>query len=380
MSRRARFRALLVGTVVVCLLTSAIFSGCSNGTHNSDLPQTYLFTTYAGIGVGHKDGHRFEARFGAPEGIAIDDAGNLYVTEYRTTVVRKIDAKGRVTTLGGSGEIDDVGARDGGAKVARFNRPHGIDVGPDGTVYVSDMHNHAIRKIVPSGEVTTYAGKLGDQGHADGDASEARFQMPEDVALDSKGNLYVADTYNYTVRKVAPDGMVVTLAGKPGEPGYADGPGNQARFNKPIGIAVDGRDRIFVADANYDGPEIGNCVIRMIDSEGVVSTYAGRAGEVGPDDGPRLSARFHKFVGIDVTDDGVVYVADTEADTIRRIDLSGRVETLGGTYLEEGRADGNRLEVRFKDPQALVVDKSGRIYIADTLNNRIVVGVPVDDE
>ncbi len=356
----------------------ALLYGCRDPGMGIDSQKEYHFYTYAGTIAGHKDGDRLEARFGAPEGIAIDEEGNLYVTEYRITVVRKIDTKGRVTTLGGSGLINDVGATDGPANRARFNRPHGIEVRMDGTVFVSDMHNHSIRKIDPNGVVSTFAGELGSEGSQDGEGPQARFSKPEDLAIDSRGNVFVADTYNYTIRKIDSSGNVSTFAGKAGEAGYRDGFGEDARFDKPIGIAIDGSDNIYVVDANYDGPEIGNCVIRRIDPFGKVTTIAGRLGEVGPEDGPSKNARFHKPVGIDVTDEGIIYIADTEADTIRRIDLDGNVVTLGGAYLEEGKEEGSKEEVRFKDPQAIAVDKLGRLFIADTLNNRIVIGVPVE--
>ncbi len=360
------------------LILVLLSSGCRDSDLVADRSREYQFSTYAGTTAGHRDGDRLEARFWAPEGIAIDDLGNLYITEYRTTVVRKIDTAGQVTTLGGSGLINDVGAMDGPANRARFNRPHGVDVGSGGTVFVSDMHNHSIRKIDPNGMVSTFAGELGSEGSQDGKGQEARFSKPEDVAIDSRGNIFVADTYNYTIRKIDSSGTVSTFAGKAGEAGYRDGSGDDARFDKPIGLAIDGSDNIYVVDANYDGPEIGNCVIRQIDPSGKVTTIAGRVGEVGPEDGPSRKARFHKPVGIDVTHEGIVYIADTEADTIRRIGLDGTVVTLGGTYLDEGKEEGSKQEVRFKDPQAIVVDKLGRLFIADTLNNRIVVGVPVE--
>lgn len=344
-----------------------------------NLPVEYYFTTYAGAGRGHQDGKRLQARFGAPEGIAIDKEGNLYITEYRTTVVRKIDTWGVVTTLGGSGKVDDMGAVDGLGKEARFNRPHGIAVGPEGNIFVTDMHNHAVRIISATGDISTFAGKLGEPGSADGQAPQARFFKPEDVAVDSQGNVFVADTYNYTIRKITPDGRVSTFAGKAGEAGYRDGHGNEARFDKPIGIAIDGRNNVYVADADYDGPEIGNSLIRKITPEGLVSTIAGQPGLAGPEDGPALQARFHKFTGIDVTPEGVIYVADTEADTIRRMDLNGNVVTLGGSYLQEGKLDGIGAEARFKDPQALVVDHQGNIFIADTLNHRIILGTPATE-
>ncbi len=312
------------------------------------------------------------AKLRSPEGIAIDKYGNLYITEYRSSIVRKISSDGIVTTL--AGKEMELGADDGTGLEARFNRPHGIAVDNDLNVYVTDMKNCTVRKITPEGVVSTHAGIPGVQGAKNGLASESTFYFPEDIAVNSKGDLFVADSYNFTIRKISSDGVVSTYAGKAGEPGSEDGLGAKARFNKPLGIAIDGKDNIYVADSDYDGEPSGNCTIRKISPKGKVTTIAGIAGKAGHVDGSGKKALFHKPVGIDVTPDGIIYVADTEADLIRKIDKKGMVTTIGGKYLEENKKNGIGEEARFKDPQAIAVGKNGILYIADTLNNRIVQG------
>ncbi|UXX80980.1 NHL repeat-containing protein [Reichenbachiella carrageenanivorans] len=337
--------------------------------------QHYEFTTIVGAKGGYIDGSLSEARMRSPEGIAVDQYGSLYVTEYRNNMVRKITNDGQVLTL--AGKYDHVGAVDGKGEEALFNRPHGLAVARDGTVYVCDMHNHAIRKIRTDGIVSTYAGQMGQSGDADGYRLSARFLKPEAIVIDSEDNIYIADTYNFTIRKIATDGQVTTIAGKAGEAGSSDGPGQEARFNMPMGLAIDGIGSLYVADANYDGEEPGNCTIRKISVGGAVTTIAGRIRKAGHLDGNGLQAEFNRPVGIAVTKEGVVFIADTEADLIRKIDQNGQVSTIGGSYLVEGFQNGIGSEARFKDPQSITVDDQGNLFIADTFNHRIRHGKPV---
>lgn len=334
------------------------------------------FAVLAGSTDGYADARGPEARFRSPEGIAVDRKGNVYVTEYWNSTVRKIAPDGTVSTLGGRENI--VGSADGPPGTSLFGRPHGLAVGADLTVYVSDMGNNTIRKISPAGEATTFAGKAGEAGTADGTGPAARFFRPEGIAVDATGTLIVADTYNYTVRRITKDGRVTTLAGKAGSPGAEDGRGPAARFNMPLGVAVDGAGIVYVADADFDGKATGNCLVRTISPEGEVRTLAGRAGSPGAADGKGPDARFTKCVGIAVTRGGIVFVADTGAQTIRRIDPRGGVTTVGGTFQSAGDADGIGPAARFNCPQAIAVDEAGTLYIADTGNHRVRKGVPAE--
>ncbi|MDG1409691.1 MAG: hypothetical protein P8Q52_03015, partial [Acidimicrobiales bacterium] len=185
-------------------------------------------TTFAGGAQGSADGTGADARFNYPKGVAVDGDGNLYVADSNNHTVRKITLAGEVTTLAGtagsSGSVDGTGAD------ARFNYPHEVAVDGDGNLYVADTSNHTIRKITPAGVVTTLAGTAGSSGSADGTGADARFTSPNGVAVDGDGNVYVADTYNYTVRKVTPAGVVTTLAGTAGSNGSDDGTSADARF------------------------------------------------------------------------------------------------------------------------------------------------------
>ena len=184
--------------------------------------------------------------------------------------------------------------------------------------------NDTIRKITPAGVVTTFAGTAGQSGSADGTGAAARFTNPEGTAVDGAGNVYVADTFNDTIRKITPAGVVTTLAGTAGQGGSADGTGAAARFAFPTGVAVDGAGNVYVADTDND-------TIRKITPAGVVTTLAGTAGQSGSADGTGAAARFNSPFGLAVDGAGNIYVADEDNDAIREITPAGVVSTLAGT-------------------------------------------------
>jgi DNA-binding beta-propeller fold protein YncE len=275
-----------------------------------------------------------------------------------------------------AGKALDTGNVNGTGSEARFNRPHGLVVVGDSVIYVCDMVSHTIRKVTYSGVVTTFAGVMGEAGVNDGFRTKARFNKPEAIAVNSKGELFVADSYNCTIRKIALNGEVTTIAGIAGKAGCADGEGTKAMFNRPLGIAIDERDNIYIADSDYDGTG-GNSLIRKISPEGIVSTFAGIPSITGHVDGKRGDSQFDRPVGIAVGPDGVIFIADTKACLIRKIDTNGKVTTIGGTYLESKFADGIGTNARFADPQSIAVDKDGNLYIADTFGGRIRKGVKI---
>jgi hypothetical protein len=222
------------------------------------------------------------------------------------------------------------GSGDGTGSAARFYNPWGVAVNSAGNVYVADAYNHTIRKVTPGGVVTTLAGLAGSSGSVGGTGSAARFYYPYGAAVDSAGNVYVADTGNCTIRKVTPGGMVVTLAGLAGSSGSADGTGSTARFSAPYGVAVDSAGNGYVADT----------LIRKVTPSGVVTTLAGAAGGSGSANGTGSAARFNKPCAAAVDGAGNVYVADMCNDTIRKVTPGGVVTTLAGLAGSDGSADG----------------------------------------
>ncbi|MBI4661194.1 MAG: SMP-30/gluconolactonase/LRE family protein [Verrucomicrobia bacterium] len=314
---------------------------------------------------GYADGTLDAARFNQPRGTAIDSAGNLYVADYRNHTIRKITTDGMVSTL--AGWAGSPGSANGSGSAARFNFPMDVAVDSAGNVYVADSSNHTIRKITPGGFVSTLAGWPGIVGSADGPATTARFFVPMGVAVDSAGTVYVADSLNRTIRKITPAGFVSTLAGLAGNAGVADGVGSTARFVDPRGVAVDGSGTLYVADSETHR-------IRKITPEGVVSTLAGWS--AGSADGTGSAARFNYPNGVTVDGAGNIFVADSGNSTIRKITPGGVVSTLGGLAGSPGSADGTGSAARFYNPAGVEVDSAGNLYVADSWNHTIRKGVP----
>lgn len=312
--------------------------------------------------AGNRDGTGGRASFNAPAGVAVDNAGNLYVGDYANQLLRKVTSAGVVTTLAGAPGV--TGATDGVGSAARFNFMHGVAADAAGNVYIADSGNNTIRKTAPDGTVTTFAGTAGVAGSADGVGTAATFNFPTGIATDASGNVYVADFANHTIRKITPAGAVTTLAGTGGLAGYADGTGAAARFSRPSGLAVDGAGSVYVADSD-------NQVIRKISPSGVVTTFAGLAGTRGSADGAATAARFNDPIAVAVDVSGNVYVADFTNNAVRSITPAGVVSTLAGTAGFAGAIDGVGTDARFSGPAAIAVDASGVVFVADSGNSTV---------
>ena len=324
-----------------------------------------IITTVAGtVGViATLNGTGTAAQFTNPGAIASDSAGNLYVADPTAHVIRKITTAGVVTTF--AGVVNAAGSIDGAADVARFNGPSSVAVDTLGNVYVADTNNHTIRGISASGIVQTLAGTAGSVGSIDGLGAAARFNYPLGVAVDSLGTAYVSDTYNHLIRRISQNGTVSTMGGAAGVRASADGPLGASRFAFPTGIAVDSTGNVYVADSN-------NATIRKISTGNVTSTYAGTAGSFGSANGAALTvARFNQPNGVAVDSTGVVYVADTFSHTIRRITVAGEVTTLAGLAGSSGSTDGTGSGARFYQPNGIAVDAASNLYIADSQNRTI---------
>ena len=327
-----------------------------------------VVTTVAGAAgqYGAADGQGTAARFNFPNGVSVDGAGNIYVADAINNAIRKVTPNGSVTTLAGLAGAP-AGRVDGAGNVARFAKPTGVAVDPAGNVYVADDDNQQIRKISPTGVVTTVAGVSGNSGTLDGNGyynNPGLFYLPASTATDAAGNIYVADMGNNTIRMVTPTGVVTTFAGSPLAYGRLDGTGSAASFTSPAGVALDSAGNVYVADT-------GNHTIRMITSAGVVTTLAGTAGTAGAADGSGTSATFNYPSGVAADSAGNVYVADYDNHTIRKITPAGQVTTLAGTAGIIGHADGLGAAASFSYPRAVTVDSAGNVYVADTGNHTI---------
>ena len=310
----------------------------------------YTVSTLAGGGPigGHADGVGTAATFHYPSGIAVGTDGTLYVADTQNNEIRTITPAGVVSTLAGSVTNPHLGA-DGTGSAAEFWDPIAVAVDGAGNVYVADYLDQEIRKITPGGVVTTLAGNR-TVGSNNGTGSSATFNYPIGVAVDASGNVYVADDFNYQIRKITPAGVVTTLAGST-TPGHNDGIGAGASFTNPSSIAVDANGMVYVTDNNS---------IREITPSGSVTTLGTQ------DNGDPL--------GISVDGAGNIYYADSYSQVIRVVNLGQQPITpitIAGTAFSSGNADGAGAAATFNEPFSTAVDSSGVIYVVDNQNQSI---------
>lgn len=333
------------------------FTGCGKELISPN-PFTDSTIVAGSDSAGYRDGLGTDARFDHPFGLALDNAGNLYVADQGNSLIRKIDPAANVTTLAGMAGV--LGLTNGADSLSSFNKPFSVAADVSGNIFVADAGNNVIRKIAADGTVSTFAG-TGVAGADDG-TTQATFNSPLGVAADQAGNVYVADYGNDLIRKITADGTVSTIAGKQGVSGMADGQDTTARFNLPESVAVDATGNIYVADN-------GNNAIRKITPTGLVSTLAGN-GTAGKSEGSGKTASFNSPFGIAVDGGGNVYVADAGNNKIRKIIPDGTVSTFAGSGIK-GAANGTGVNASFNTPAGLAVDALGNIYVSDENNNLI---------
>jgi len=310
--------------------------------------------------------------------VASDGAGNLFVADSDSTIRKLVIATGAVTTLAGS--LYNLGSNDGAGAAASFSFPSGVASDGEGNLFVADSSNSTIRQVViTTAAVTTLAGSPDKQfssGTGDGTGAAAWFASPQGVASDGAGNLFVADDWRSTIRKVVvATGAVTTLAGSrdtgiddstssPGNFHGNDGTGSAARFLQLSGITSDGAGNLFVADEN--------CIRKIVIATAAVTTFAGDPGWAGRADGTGTVARFYAPAGLTSDGAGNLFVADSGSSTIRKIAIATEiVTTLAGSPENPGSADGTGAAALFDHPLGVALDGAGNLFVADTGNSTI---------
>ncbi|MBC7554425.1 MAG: T9SS type A sorting domain-containing protein [Taibaiella sp.] len=305
--------------------------------------------------------------------VVTDKAGNLYLTDFRNHVVRKIDKKGIITTIAGNHKMGYSG--DGGpATAAQLKYPWGIATDTEGNLYIADKENHAIRKVNSQGIISTVAGK-GTAGYSadNGAATAAQLNHPLGIATDNEGCIYIADNANNIIRKVNKAGIISTIAGNRTR-GYSGNGGGAtaAALNNPRYVAVDGEGNVFISDT-------WNSVIRKVTTDGLIHTVAGNhKNEYSGDGGQATAAGLYYPVGIAIAADQCLYIADNHNHAIRKIDNTGIITTVAGNGTKGYSGNGAPATVaQIAHPTSVAIDEQGKLYIAEFVNNLVrVVSLP----
>ena len=348
---------------LLCITLSLAILDAGLPQYTALAAENYEVTTIAGTqspGFEGDEGPANLAKLNAPNGVAVDNQGNLYIADTLNSRVRKVTANGVITTVAGNGNPGYAG--DGGnAKEAELNDPRGIALDSQGNLYIADSKNYVVRKVTTDGIISTIAG-TGIYGHSgdEGPAVEAMLKQPFGVTLDSQGNLYIADIQDQVIRMVTTDGIISTVAGQTGVVGYSGdgGPATDAQFHNPTGVVVDNQNNLYIADMD-------NNVIRKVTAEGVISTIAGQFGTngYGGDDGPATQGLIRGPSDVALDAYGNLYIVEFYNNVLRKVTPEGIISTVVGNF--------PILDAGFSYPFGLAIDSNGVFYVADTANSKI---------
>lgn len=328
-----------------------------------------MITTVAGNGAAAYSGDSGPATAAAlnhPRGVAIDAAGNIYVADLDNSRIRRIGTDGMITTVAGIGEAGFAG--DGGAATAALlNRPQAVAVDAFGNLFIADTQNRRIRKVTAAGIISTIAGNGVEAYSGDGGpAVSAMIQQAVDIVVDAAGNVFFADSTGHRVRKISSDGIITTVAGTGVAGPLGDGGlATAAQLNFPVGIAIDNQNNLYVADGD-------NFRIRVVSSNGIINTVAGTgtSGFSG-DGGPAVSARLNYALGVRVDSSGRIFIADSANNRVRVV-TGLNISTLAGTGADGYSGDGGpATSAMLNFPWALALDNAGNLLLGDRVNSRV---------
>ena len=333
------------------------------------LLQNYI-AIYAGTAIQGSSGDggaATSARLNYPAGMAIDTNGNLYIADRSNHKIRKVSTAGIITTFAGTGTAGSLGDGSAASSAELYN-PQGIAI-YSGNCYISDTTNNKIRKVNSTGFISTYAGN-GTKGRS-GDGFAATLALlynPQGLTIDSNGNLFIADRSNHSIRKVTSAGIITTYAGTGGTAGSSgdNGAATSAKLNSPYGVAIDSNGNLYIADTS-------NYIIRKVSVAGIITAYAGTAGFHGStgDNGQATSAKLYSPQGVAVDSIGTVYIADTINNKVRMVS-SGIITTVAGTGVTGSSGDnGYATSALLYSPVGVTIDISGNDVYVSTQNNEV---------
>jgi hypothetical protein len=364
---------MLYSTITLIIFSFAYFNIIATNAINI---VTGIITTIAGTGgsagFSGDGGLASSARLNSPSGVFVDILGDMYICDSNNHAIRKIDVDGIITTVAGTGGSSGYSGDGGTASNARLYYPSDVYVDTSRNIYIPDHWNHVFRKVDASGVITTIAGIGGSPGFSGdgGLATNARLHYPAGAFVDASGNVYISDAGNNVIRKIDVNGVITTIAGIGGSAGFSGDGGlaTNARLNYPYGVFGDTSGNIYISD-------YGNHAIRKVDVSGVITTIAGTGGSPGfsGDGGFATNARLNYPLRVIVDSSRNIYISDQWNHVFRKVDASGVITTIAGIGGSPGFSGDGGLatSAQLYYPAGAFVDTSGNVYISDAVNNAI---------
>jgi DNA-binding beta-propeller fold protein YncE len=297
-----------------------------------------------------------------PTGVAVDSSGNVYIADYSNNVVEKVTPSGTLSVFAGTGT--DGAPTAGPATSSNLNGPTGVAVDSSGNVYIADNSNHRIEKVTPSGTLSVFAGTGTKGAPTAGPATSSNLNDPTGVAVDSSGNVYIADQSGKRVVKVKPDGTLSVFAGTGTAGAPTAGPATSSNLNNPAGVAVDSSGNVYIADKS-------NNLVEKVTPDGTLSVFAGTGTQGSPTPGVATSSKLYGPTGVAVDSSGNVYIADRSNELVLKVTPSGTLSVFAGTGTQGAPIAGPATSSNLNHAFGVAVDSSGNVYIVDSGNNLV---------